>query len=119
LNAASSPSDGPTRRVLLDESVPHDLLTHLRGINAATVQAMGWAGMKNGVLLRTAREAGYEILVTVDRRMEYQQNIPESGLALVVLHASSTRMPDLLPLLPALLEALPGARAGEVAHVAV
>lgn len=44
MTAASSPSDGQTRRVLLDESVPHDLLTHLRDINAATVQAVGWAG---------------------------------------------------------------------------
>ena len=104
-------------RVLLDESVPHDLLLHLTDFDAATVQALGWAGMKNGVLLRTAREAGFQVLVTVDRRLEYQQNIPKSGLALVVLQARSTRMPDLLPLIPALAAALIDACAGEVVHV--
>ena len=112
----SPPLQGP--RVLLDESVPHDLLLHLSGFDAATVQGLGWAGMKNGVLLRSTREAGFQILVTVDRRMEYQQNIPKSGLALVVLQARSTRLPDLLPLVPALLAALNQARIGEITHVA-
>ena len=105
-------------RVLLDESVPHDLLLHLKPFDTATVQSLGWAGVKNGVLLRTAREAGFHVLVTVDRRLEYQQNIPKSGLALVVLQAPSTRMPDLLPLIPALSAAPLEARAGEVVHVA-
>ena len=109
----------PGLRVLLDESVPHDLLLHLTEFYAATVQSLGWAGMKNGVLLRAAHEAGFQALVTVDRRLEYQQNIPKSGLALVVLEARSTRMPDILPLVPALLAALPLAGVGQVTHVAV
>ncbi|MEO8623871.1 MAG: hypothetical protein ABI625_22515, partial [bacterium] len=83
----------------------------------ATVQSQGWTVMKNGVLLNTAPEAGFDVLVTVDRRMEYQQNIPKSGIALVVLNARSTRVPDLLPLMPGLIAALPGARAGEVTRV--
>ena len=106
-------------RVLLDESVPHDLLLHLNGFNVVTVQSLGWAGMKNGVLLRAAREAGVQVLVTVDQRIEYQQNIPKSGLALVVLQARSTRVPDLLPLVPALRAALTEVRGGDITHVAV
>jgi hypothetical protein len=105
------------RRVLLDESVPHDLAAHLPGFAVETVQARGWAGMKNGALLRAARMAGFEVLVTVDRQMEFQQNIPQSGLALVVLVAPSTRVRDLLPLVPALTNALPGAQAGTVTHL--
>lgn len=105
------------RRVLLDESVPHDLAAHLPGFAVETVQARGWAGMKNGALLRAARDAGFEVLVTVDRRMEFQQNIPGSGLALVVLLAASTRIADLLPLVPALTNTLPGARPGRVTHL--
>ncbi|CAN5318300.1 hypothetical protein BH09GEM1_BH09GEM1_32680 [soil metagenome] len=108
-----------TLRVLLDESVPHDVLLHLTAVDATTVQSLGWAGMKNGVLLRAAGEAGFHVLVTVDRRLEYQQNIPKSGLALIVLQARSTRMSDLLPLIPALCAALAEARVGEVVHVAV
>ena len=110
---------GPERRVLLDESVPHDLLLHLGDFDVVTVQALGWAGTKNGALLRAAREAGIQILITADRRMEYQQNIPRSGVALVVLEARSTRMVDILPLVPALVAALPSARVGDVTHVAV
>ena len=105
--------------MLLDESVPLELLLHLTGVDAVTVQALGWAGMKNGVWLRAARNAGYEILVTVDRRLEHQQNIPKSGHALVVLEARSTRVLDLPPLVPALLAALSNTRVGEVAHAAV
>lgn len=105
------------RRVLCDESVPHDVASAVVGHEVATVQGLGWAGAKNGALLRAAREAGYEVLVTVDRNMEYQQNIPASGLALVVIRARSTRVPDLLPAVPALLAALPDVAAGTVAHV--
>lgn len=97
--------------------MPHDIAPLLGNFVVATVQALCWTGMKNGVLLRAARDAGYEVLVTVDRRMEYQQNIPRSGLALVVLHARSTRVPDLLPLVPALIAALPSIRIGEVTHI--
>ena len=106
-----------SRRVLLDESVPHDLLLHLPGMDVTTVQAQGWSGMKNGVLLRTAQGSGYHVLVTVDRRLEYQQNIPKSGIALVVLHGRSTRMSDLLPLIPTLILQIPDAKEGEVTHV--
>ncbi len=66
-------------RVLLDESVPHDLALALTGHEVTTVQARGWAGLANGVLLRAAREAGVEALVTVDRNMEYQQHIARSA----------------------------------------
>lgn len=107
----------PARRVLLDESVPHDFVAAIKGHMVATVQKLGWAGMKNGALLRAAHAAGWEVLVKVDRRMESQQNVPASGMALVVLRARSTRVPDLLPLMPALLAALPSARAGTVTHV--
>jgi hypothetical protein len=103
--------------VLCDESVPHDVAAAVVGHEVATVQGLGWAGAKNGVLLRAARAAGYEVLVTVDRNMEYQQNIPASGLALVVIRARSTRVSDLLPAIPPLLEALPMVAAGTVTHV--
>jgi hypothetical protein len=105
-------------RVLLDESLPRDLGPALVGHDVTTVQRAGWAGLKNGDLLRAAREAGFAALVTADRNMEHQQNVARSGLALVVLRARSTRLPDLLPLVPRLLEVLPGVRPGEVTHVA-
>jgi hypothetical protein len=110
-------SEAACRRVLCDESVPHDVAAAILGHEVATVQGLGWAGAKNGVLLRATREAGYEVLVTVDRNMQYQQNIPASGLALIVIRAHSTRVRDLLPAIPALLEVLPAVVAGTVTQV--
>ena len=103
--------------MLCDESVPRDVAAAVVGHDVATVQGLGWAGAKNGALLRAAREAGYEVLVTVDRNMQYQQNVPASGLALIVIRSRSTRVPDLLPAIPALLDALRTAVAGTVTHV--
>lgn len=103
--------------MLFDESVPHDLVPALPGHAVATVQELGWAGTKNGALLRAARAAGYEVLVTTDRTMRHQQNIPASGLALLVLRAPSSRVEDLLRVMPALLTALPGAAPGTVTEL--
>ena len=105
-------------RVLPDESLPRDLRAHLISHEVSTVQREGWAGMKNGALLRAAREAGFSVLVTADRNLEHQQSIARSGLALIVLRARSTRLPDLLPLVPQLLAVLPTAQPGQVTHVA-
>lgn len=113
--AAGAPAPG--RRVLFDESVPHDLVPALVGHEVATVQGLGWSGTKNGALLRAARGAGYEVLVTTDRKMRYQQNIPASGLALLVLRTPSSRVADLLRVVPALLAALPGATPGTVTEL--
>ena len=117
MRPAESAAGPPARRVLCDESVPRDIARALAGHVVATVQELGWAGMKNGTLLRMAREGGWEVLVTVDRRLEYQQNIPASGLALCVLRARTTRVADLAPLVPALLAALPTMHAGTITHV--
>ena len=85
MTASEPPSTQLGPRVVLDESVLHDLLLHLASLVVSTVQALGCADMKNGALLKAARDAGYDVLVTVDRRVEYQQNIAASGIAVVVL----------------------------------
>ncbi len=105
------------RRVLCDESVPGEVSAAVVGHDVRRVHALGWSGMQNEALLRVAREAGFDVLVTVDRRLEYQHNIQASDLALVVIRTRSTRVPDLLPALPALLDALPTVTAGTVTHV--
>jgi hypothetical protein len=66
---------------------------------------MGWAGLQNGELLRNA-EKDFDVLLTVDRNLAFQQNLPEFGIAVLVLHGRSNRLQDLLPLVPRILEAL-------------
>jgi len=78
------------------------------------VQERGWAGLKNGPLLRLMREAGVEAFVTTHRNLEYQQNVAAAGFAVVVLVPVTNTHQDLLPLVPALLLALEHSRPGQV-----
>jgi hypothetical protein len=85
-------------RVLLDEQLPRQLVQYLVGHEARTVQEQGWAGLKNGELLRQARAAGFEIFLTGDQNLEYQQNLKKSGLFVVILVSASNALEDLLPI---------------------
>lgn len=67
---------------------------------------MGWAGVKNGNLMRLA-EAEFDVFVTVDRNLSYQQNLPKFSIAVVVLKATSNRLTDLQPFGPKIIKALP------------
>ena len=82
-----------------------------------TVADEGWKGLKNGALLQRMREVGFAALVTVDRRMEYQQNITRSGIGLVVLHAYRARIQELAPLAPAIADALNTLEPGTIVHL--
>jgi Domain of unknown function (DUF5615) len=84
-------------RVLLDEQLPRQLVPYLVGHDARTVQEQGWASLKNGELLKQARAAGFETFLTGDQNLEYQQNLKNSGLFVVILVASSNAIEDLLP----------------------
>ena len=104
-------------RVLLDEQLPRQLARELIGHEARTVQQQGWAGLKNGELLRRAAEAGYEVFITADQNLEFQQNLAHSGLFVLVLVAPSNALEDLLPLVPGILTEMPNAQAGKVVQV--
>ena len=92
-------------RVLLDENLPVDLAAELVGQDVATVSGLGWQGIKNGELLQRAQGA-FDVLVTMDRNLEFQQTISSLDLCVVLALASSNRMAHLRPIIPALLEAI-------------
>jgi hypothetical protein len=83
----------------------------------SNVPDAGLAGKKNGELLSLAKQAGYEVFVTVDRGIEYEQNLASGDIAVVVLRAKSSRLADLLPLVPEILRLLPSVRSGEITTV--
>ena len=105
-------------RVLLDEQLPRHLARDLTGHQVRTVQQEGWAGLKNGVLLQRAEESGFEVFVTADQNLEFQQNLARARLGVVVLIAQSLALEDLQPLVPAALAAIARVRSGEVIRVA-
>lgn len=104
-------------RVLLDEQLPRHLARELTGHSVATVQQQGWAGVKNGELLRRAAADGFGIFITADQNLQFQQNLAKSRLGVVVLVAPSNALEDLLPLVPDILAAIGTTRPGEVVRV--
>jgi len=104
------------KRVLLDENLPRLLKRELPGVEVHTVAEMGWAGVKNGKLLRLA-EAEFDVLVTADQNLSYQQPVTTFQLGFAVLKARTTKLEDLMPLVSLLKEALDDLQAGQVRHV--
>jgi hypothetical protein len=105
-------------RILLDECLPKDLKHDLADHDALTVGEMGWSGVKNGKLLTLAEEYHFEVFLTADRSIEYQQNLAKRPIAFAVFISPDNKAETLRPLMPAFLHALPGIHPGEVVHIA-
>ena len=103
-------------RLLLDESLPRRLARHLTGVEVDTVHDRSWSGLKNGELLRLA-ESDYDVFVTADQNLQYQQNLGGFEIGVVVLRGQTNRLEDLLPLVPDLIEASTRVAHGEVVLV--
>lgn len=99
-------------KILLDECIDRRLARDLKGHTVKTAPQMGWAGIKNGRLLALA-EKEFDVFVTVDRNLSFQQHLPKFKIAVLVLRARSNRLVDLQPLAPAMLAIFPMLKAGE------
>lgn len=86
-------------RLLLDESVPAKLRKHLQSHEVRTAVEMGWSGVKNGKLLALAGRQ-FDAFVTVDKNLQFQQNLATLSVAVLVLDAPSNELKALLALLP-------------------
>jgi hypothetical protein len=104
-------------RVLLDECVPRKLKGSLTGHECHTVPEEGMAGKRNGELLARAEEAGFDVFLSVDRGIEFQQNLQSRNIAVIIVRARSSRLADLLPLVPEILRRIDNLRPGEVIRV--
>jgi len=103
-------------RILLDECLDWRLSRSIAGHEVASISQIGWAGIKNGELLARAA-ARFDAFVTVDRNLSFQQNVREARIAVIVLHARTNRLADLLSLVPGLLAAIDSATPGAIAIV--
>nr|VFJ76270.1 MAG: hypothetical protein BECKFW1821C_GA0114237_11023 [Candidatus Kentron sp. FW] len=94
------------RNVLLDECVDRKLASYIVGHNVQTAVKAGWASYENGELLRLAQR-DFDVLITMDRNLVYQQSVAKFDIAVIVLSGKKfNRMRDLLPLVPDLLDAI-------------
>jgi hypothetical protein len=101
-------------RILIDECVDEDLRHLLPGHDVQTVRYAGFAGLKNGRLLEAAARAGFVVLLTVDRSVQYQQNLSRLRIALLVISAPSSAIEDIEPRIAAVLEALRTIKPGAI-----
>ena len=104
-------------RILIDESLPRELAEELGTPDVITVTEAGWSGLANGALLRRAEAAGVTILLTADQNLPYQQNIPSSGMSVVVLKVRRNRIQELRPLIPGILQTLRIISPGQVVRL--
>ena len=100
-------------RILLDECVPLKLPAELFDHEVRSVVELGWSGFKNGPLIRLA-EKEFDVFLTVDQGITYQQSLTGVNLAVAILAATSNDIDDLRPLIPSLLESLDQITSGEV-----
>jgi predicted nuclease of predicted toxin-antitoxin system len=105
-------------KILIDECVPDELKGTLAamGYECETVRRAGYGSKKNGELL-TLAEGCWDVLLTTDRNIKYQQNMTGRSVSILILRAKSNRMKDLLPLMPACAEALLSIQPGRVVEV--
>ena len=103
-------------RVLLDECLPRRLKRELVAHEVRTVPEMGWASKRNGELLALAA-AKFDVFLTVDRNLSYQQDVSTFDIAVVVLVARSNSIDEVRPLVSQILEALANSKRDRVTLV--
>lgn len=106
------------RRILFDENLPRQLRRDLSEFAIRTVQEEGWGAYQNGELLRRA-EGAFDVLLTADRRMQYQQNLATFSIGVVVINTPRLRLQELRSVLEPMRAALERVRAGEIIRITV
>ena len=106
------------KRVLFDENLPRLLRRGLTEFEIRTVQEEGWGSFKNGALLRRA-EGHFDVLLTADRRMQYQQKLTSFGIGVVVIVTPRLQLAMLERASEALRTAIASVERGEVVHVMI
>jgi Domain of unknown function (DUF5615) len=103
-------------RILLDECVDWRLARDLIGHDVKSARQMGWTTIRNGELLGLAA-AQFDVFLTVDRNLSFQQHMPSFSIAVIVIRARTNRLADLRAMLPQLLAAIDAAQPGVASFI--
>jgi predicted nuclease of predicted toxin-antitoxin system len=104
-------------KILLDERIPRKFKDSLAGHICSTAPEAGFAGRKNGELLSLAEQNGYEVFLTLDKGLQYQQNLAQRSIAIIIVRARSNRIADLVPHAKTCLEQIASIRSGQIVLV--
>jgi hypothetical protein len=105
------------KKLLLDECIPRKFKSRLSGHDCLTVPEAGWAGKKNGELLALAENAGFQVFVSLDQGLQFQQNLMGRNIGVILLHAKSNRLADLVPLAEKILTSLSSIEPGVLVRI--
>jgi hypothetical protein len=101
--------------IIFDQATPVPIRPYLEGHTVRTAAQQGWDKLRNGDLLTAAEEAGFDILLTTDKNMRYQQNLADRKIAIVVL--GQQQWPRLRPQIQRVIAAVNAATLGSFAEV--
>lgn len=104
-------------KILLDECLPKRLKLLLKDLEVKTVTEMGWRNLKNGVLLQTASNNKFDMLLTIDKNLEFQQNLKLYSVAVIVFDVQKSKIEFLSPLVLKFLEDLKNFEKGKVYYI--
>ena|SRR5580704_11653045 len=104
-------------KVLLDECMPRKLKNYLTDHDCRTVPEAGLAGKKNGTLLSLAENSGFQVFLTMDKGLEYQQNLAGRKIGIIIFQAKSNRLADLRPHLTKCLDLIRSIQPGQIVRV--
>ena len=104
-------------RLLIDESIPEQIVPYVSEFEPAIVRREGLKGLQNGVLLRAAVDRGFTVIFSADQSLRFQQNLGKIGIGAVVIVNIRNRMKDILPELHKIKNAIASVRPGEVIEV--
>lgn len=104
-------------KIVLDQGTPAPLRKHLEAHTVATAFELGWGKLKNGDLLILAEAAGYEVLITTDQNLRYQQNLRDRKIAVLVL--STTSWPRIEKSMAVVINAVSAVKPGTYTEVSI
>lgn len=104
-------------KILFDANTPAPLCRFLRGHEVVRADELGWQDMENGALLEAAENAGFDLLLTCDQNVQYQQNFADRKLSLVIL--SSNHWPTLRRVAARIATAVDFVQTGQIIRIDV
>jgi predicted nuclease of predicted toxin-antitoxin system len=104
-------------RILIDECIDERLRNSFPSHDCQTARYAGLAGLKNGDLLASAEKAKFDVFLTVDQGIEYQQNLTGRKIAIIIFRTKSNRLKDLLPHLPVCIAHVESIQPGQIVKI--
>ena len=91
-------------KILLDECVTKRLKPHLKNFEVHTVVEMGWSGVKNGKLMSLSAIYKFDIILTIDKNIMFQQNLEKYPITIAVLNSFTSKLEELIHFLPSFIK---------------